>query len=128
MSRPTRVAALYLAIVFLAGTLFGVVVDRFYSQRTARAASSPSPKESRERYVTTLQKELALTAAQLAQVTEILDQTGQRFRELRERSGPEFEAIREDQRRRIMGVLTVEQQPKYRKILEEHRQRRQRPR
>jgi Spy/CpxP family protein refolding chaperone len=117
--RPTRLAALSLAIIFLAGALFGFVVHSYYSQRTARAAANP--QEFRVRYITRLQKDLALSPEQLAQITAILDDTSQHFREIRERMEPEFEALRVAQRQRIMAVLTPEQQPKYQKILEEHR-------
>ena len=119
MTKTTRLAALWLTLVFLAGTLFGFVVHSFYSQRTARAG--PNPKEFRERYIGRLHRELALSPEQLTQVTAILDQTGQRFQEIRDRMEPEFQAIREQQRQRIMAILTPDQQPKYQKIIEEHR-------
>ena len=118
MTRPTRIAALCLTIVFLAGALFGFVAHTFYGQRTARASN---PKESRESYVAKLQKDLSLSREQLAQMTAILDQTSQRFREVKERMEPEFEALRVAHRQRIMAILTPEQQPKYQKILEERR-------
>ena len=118
MTRTTRLAAVWLAIVFLAGTLFGFVVHGLYNQRPARAAN---PKEFRERYVARLQRELSLSPEQLTQVTAILEQTSQRFQEIRDRMEPEFQAIREQQRLRIMAILTPDQQPKYQKIIEEHR-------
>jgi len=117
MTRTIRVAAIYLGLAFLAGGLFGFLTHSLYSQRPASASN---PKEFRERYVARLQSNLSLTPEQLAQVTAILDDTGQRFRELRERMSPEFQAIRDAQRARIMTLLTPEQQPKYQKILEDH--------
>ena len=112
--RATRLAALYLGIVFLAGAVFGLVGDRLY-QRTARAAG---PQEFRQRFLDNLQRDLALSPEQLTQVTVILDETGQRFRELRERMAPDFQAIRDTKRERILAVLTPDQQSKYLKILE----------
>ncbi len=125
MTKTTRIAAFYLALVFVAGALFGVVADRLY-QRSARAASSP--QDYRERYIARLQRELVLTPEQVTQVTAILDETGQRFRELREKVGPEFEAIRKAQRERITALLTPAQRPRYEKILEEHRLEREKAR
>lgn len=122
MMKPARIAALWLAIVFLAGALFGFVAHSVYVQRTARAA--PTSKEMRERFAANLRRELSLSPEQYTQVAAILEQTSQQFRELRERMEPEFESLREAQHRRIMSILTPDQQPKYQKILEEHRRKR----
>ena len=130
MMKPTRIAALWLAMVFLAGALFGFVAHSFYADRTTladRAARPSNPKDFRERYLAKLKNELSLSPEQLDQVRAILDQTGQRFHELREqfhdKLEPEFETVRQMQRQRIMAVLTPEQQPKYQKIIEEQRRR-----
>jgi Spy/CpxP family protein refolding chaperone len=120
MMKPTRLAALYLAAVFVAGTLFGFVAHGFYSERTARASN---PKEFRERVIARFTKDLSLSTEQVTEVTAILDQTHDRFQGIRDRMEPEFDALREAQRQRIMALLTPEQQPKYQKLLEERRQR-----
>jgi Spy/CpxP family protein refolding chaperone len=125
MTKPTRIAALYLAVVFVAGGLFGVVAHGLYTQKTARAAN---PKEFRERYVAKLQKDLSLTPEQVPQVTAILDETSDRFREIREKMSPELDAIRQQQRAQIMALLKPEQQEKYQKILDEWRRRREQER
>ncbi len=123
MTKPTRMAALYLGLVFVAGGLFGVVAYGLYSQKTAQAARAPNPKEFRERYVAKLQKDLSLTPEQMPQVTAILDQTSDQFREIREKMSPELDAIRQRQRAQIMTLLNPEQQGKYQKILDEWRRR-----
>ncbi len=129
MMRSTRIAAVYLAVVFLAGTVFGVVADRLY-QRTASAGppSRPNPKDFRVRYLDRLQKDLGLSPEQLSQVTTILEETDQRFRQVREKTAPEFESIRNDQRQRISALLSPEQRPKYDGILEQHRREREKRR
>ena len=114
MMKPTRLAAFWLAVVFVVGTLFGYVAHGFYSERTARAGGS---KDHRARILAKLQKELLLSPEQLAQVTAIFNQTHLRFEEIKGRMEPEFEAIRHEHRQRIMAILTPEQQPKYQKIL-----------
>ena len=109
MTKPTRIAALYLAAVFLAGGLFGFVAHGLYSQKTARAENRPpNPREFRQRYLDKLHKDLALSPEQLTQVTAILDETGERFQDLRERMNPEFEAIRQQQRGQIQALLNPE--------------------
>jgi len=122
MSKPTRLAALYLAVVFLAGSVFGFVAHTLYGQRSTSASVGPrtGPGDYRARYTAKLARELALSPEQLAQVTTILDETGDRFRQLRNRMDPEFDAIRQNQRSRLAALLSAEQQVKYTKILEEH--------
>ncbi|HYM11298.1 MAG TPA: hypothetical protein VEU62_11225 [Bryobacterales bacterium] len=119
--KPARVAALWLAVVFLAGALFGVVAHTVYVQRTTRAAVNA--REIRERYADRLKRDLLLSPEQHNQVSAILEQTSQHFRELRERIEPEFESLRQTQRQRIMAILTPEQQSKYQEIIEAHRKR-----
>ena len=123
MMQQKRLAALYLGVVFLAGALFGAVAHGLYTQRTAQASQALSPRQFRERYVARLQKDLALTPEQLAQVTAISEETGRQFQQIREKMGPDFAAIREAHRQRIMAILTPEQQPKYQKIVEEYQRR-----
>jgi len=117
MTRPTRIAALYLAVVFVAGTLFGFVAHGLYRQQTTRA--NRDPRQFLEEYVAKLQRDLSLTSDQLMQVTAILDQTGERFREIRKRMDPEFDAIRQQQRQQIKALLNPDQQVKYQQILDE---------
>jgi Spy/CpxP family protein refolding chaperone len=119
-------AVLYLAVVFVAGGLFGFVAHGLYTQTTTRAEiRPPDPKQFRERYLDKLERELSLSAAQRTQVAAILDQTGDRFRELRERMNPEFAAIRQQQRQEIRALLSPEQQGKYQKMLEDWEKRHQ---
>ena len=124
MMKQKRLALLYLSAVFLAGAVFGTVAHGLYVQHTAQASSQPSsPQEARERYVARLKKDLALTPEQLAQVIASSEETGRRFQQMREKMAPDFAAIREDHRQRMMAILTPEQQPKYQKIVEEHQRR-----
>lgn len=122
MMKPTRVAALWLSVVFLAGAVFGFVAHSLYEPTRATSTNnSRDPKDHRERYIARLQKDLSLSPEQVTQVRSILDQTGQRFTDLRERMEPEFEAVRQNQRDRVMAILTPDQQPKYQQIIEENK-------
>jgi Spy/CpxP family protein refolding chaperone len=126
MMKPTRVAVLCLAGVFVAGALFGVVAHSVYSQRaTAAATNPPTPKDLRARYLNRLDSRLTLTPAQREKISPILESSGDRVRELRDRMEPEFEAIRHGQRQEIMTLLTPEQQTEYQKLIEEQRRRRE---
>jgi Spy/CpxP family protein refolding chaperone len=125
MMKPTRIAVLCLAGVFVAGALFGVVAHSVYSQRVTAAATNPTPKDLHARYLKRLDSRLTLTAAQREKISPILDNSGDRVRELRDRMEPEFEAIRHGQRQEIMALLTPEQQTEYQKLIEEQRRRRE---
>jgi Spy/CpxP family protein refolding chaperone len=126
MMKPTRVAVLCLAGVFLAGALFGVVAHSVYSQRaTAAAANPPTSKDLHARYLKRLDSRLSLTPAQREKIGPILDGSGDRVRDLRDRMEPEFEAIRHSQRQEIMSLLTPDQQTEYQKLIEEQRRRRE---
>jgi len=120
MKKQTWIAALYLSLVFLAGVLFGYVIDNLQNQRPARPGN---PGQFRERYIASLQRELSLTPEQVAKVTAILDETGKRFHQLKKQMDPELQTIRQSQRQQIMAVLTAEQQPLYQKLLDERRRR-----
>ncbi len=125
MTRPTRVAAFYLAVVFVAGGLFGFVAHGLYTQKAARAEARPNPREFRERYIAKLRSDLSLEPGQVSEITAILEETNSRFREIRERMNPEFEAIRTQQRQKIMALLNPEQRVKYEKLLEQWQRERQ---
>jgi Spy/CpxP family protein refolding chaperone len=123
MMKPTRIAVLCLAGVFGAGAVFGFLAHSVYSQRVTRAAS-PSPKEFRGQYINRLEKRLSLTPDQRDRVAAILDETGDRFRDLRERIDPEFDRIRQEQRQKVTAILSPEQQAEYQVIIEEQQRRR----
>ncbi len=122
MMKPARLAAVWLALVFLAGTLFGFVAHSFYADRTTRA-SKPRPEDHRARIIAKLQRELSLSPEQVTQVKSIFEQTHLHFQQLHEKMDAETDAVRQDHRQRVMAILTPEQQPKYQKILEDARRR-----
>lgn len=117
MRRTTLATALYLALLFFAGVAVGAFGLRLYTMKSVSA--SPSPEEFRRRYVAELRSRLQLTAQQVDQLQPILDETRQRHRELREKHKPEFEAIHDEQVRKIRLILSSAQQAKYTKLLEE---------
>lgn len=127
MNSPSRrKAALYLALVFTAGAAFGVAVDQFYSAQVTRASNRrPTPSEFRQRIIDDLARDLGLDAAQKTQVTQVYDDIGDRYREVRNEMEPRFDAIRAQRAERIMAVLNPEQQAKYQALLAERRRKRE---
>ena len=123
MRRTTLTTALYLVLLFLAGVAVGAFGLRLYTMNSVSA--SASPEEFRRRYVAELQSRLKLTGQQVDQLQPILDETRQRHRELREKHKPEFDAIHDEQVRKIRLILTDSQQADYTKLLAEREKQRQ---
>jgi hypothetical protein len=66
-----------------------------------------------------MQSRLKLRANQVSTLNTILDETRTRFHEVRERSRPEMEAIRQQQTEKIRSMLDDAQRPEYDKMREE---------
>ncbi len=121
-----RTAALYIALVFMAGTVFGFAATRFYSLKIAQATSGKlSPEEYRTRLLQELTADLNLNQDQQAKIEVIMDEIGERFHSVRDAMEPEFEAIRNARAAQVMAVLDEAQGIKYEQILEERRKRRE---
>jgi hypothetical protein len=121
--RSSRIAALYLGLVFLAGGALGFSVNQFYSAQVAEADDKPctplTATEYRSRLIATLDAQLNLDDDQESEILMILDQIGERWGAVRDAMEPEFGAIRQERAERIMAILTPGQQTKYAAILEE---------
>ncbi len=109
--------------VFLSGALVGAFGHRLYSVRSVYSAvpknGRPSPEDWRRGYVDELRTRLQLEQAQVSRLNEILDQTRDRFHAMRERSRPEGEQIKQEQRNNIRAILNPSQQAEYEKVLQE---------
>lgn len=126
--RPKRIATLYLGAVFVAGVIFGTAAYRFYAVNIAKAdfqAAPLSPQEYRAQAVSKLERELDLSPEQTAELQKVYDYIGERWHDVRDAMETELEAMRKERADRIMGMLTPEQQEKYRAILEEKRRKRE---
>ena len=121
-----KVAAIYLAAVFLAGLALGVFSYWFYAVKIAQA-NTPRHKtaaEFRQRMAAKLKEELELSSEQVEQLRIILDSVGQGFHDIRDEVEPKFEALRQERAQRVMSLLSPEQQAKYETIREARRERR----
>ena len=120
-------AALYLGLVFTAGTAIGVS-GTYYYMRTPVTAASTRENNSvalRTAYITEMRDRLNLSGEQEKRLTEVLDQTRELFRQVSDKHRPEFRAIQEHQADLIRGLLDPKQQAAYEKLRSE-RQARQR--
>jgi hypothetical protein len=126
-NQPKRVAVLYLAAVFLAGSVFGAAFYRFYAAEfaSARESQPDSASQFRQKLIAKLTQQLALRPDQVEQLNLILDETEERFKEFRTEIEPGFDAIRAERSRHIMGILDAGQKPAYQKILDERQRKRE---
>ena len=121
MKRNVTIALSMLA-VFVSGGLVGAVGHKLYTVRSVSAVTAPprpSPDDWRRGYVSELQTRLNLEEAQLAKLNTILDETRDRFRAMKERSRPEAEQIKLEQRNQVRAMLNASQRAEYEKILQE---------
>lgn len=118
--KSKKTAALYITLVFLAGSVFGFAATQFYSANIAQANNGRlSPSSYRTRLLQKLTADLTLNEDQNAKIEIILDEVGVRFHSVRDAMEPEFEAIRSEREARTMAVLDEAQRVKYEQILEE---------
>jgi len=109
----SKAAALVFS-VFLAGVIVGglsmhVFGDRIFS---TGASNSNSPM-TREDYLSTLDRQLALTPSQHAQIAGILDQTVAEYNRIYSPTITQIEDARQRGRQNIRAALTPEQLPKF---------------
>jgi hypothetical protein len=135
MKRSRLSAALYLLLVFVSGVLVGGFGYRLYTMSSVRAGPPErrSPEDYRKKYVSELRSRLKLDDDQVRQLEIIMDDTGQRFRELRERTEPQVKAIEKEQkaiqeqhRDKVQAMLRPDQTAEYQKMLVEREKRRSR--
>ncbi len=116
----------YMLLVFISGVVVGALSDRFHVTQTVKAKNPFSPEEMRKQYVEDLRSRLKLSDAQLKQLTTILGESRDRFRELRKKYGPEAKVIQDAQVEQIRAMLDEGQRAEYEKMRQERDRRRQR--
>jgi Spy/CpxP family protein refolding chaperone len=115
--RPTLWLVAALVLVFLAGAVSGVFLDRsVLSRRGGEARRPPSHFPSLE----IMARELNLSADQQARIKEIFERNEVRFRELRGDIRKHLDDIRNQLKDEIDKVLTPEQIKKLQKMIERH--------
>jgi uncharacterized membrane protein len=123
MKRSQLTVALSLLAVFCSGAVVGAFGHRLYAVRSVaadlRTPPRPSPEDWRKQYVQELTTRLKLEQPQVAQLNTILDNTRDRFRLMKEKSKPEADQIRQDQRNSVRSMLNALQQSEYDRILQE---------
>jgi hypothetical protein len=126
MRRLNLPLVFYMLLVFVSGAVVGVLSDRFHAAQSVKAKNPFSPEEMRRQYVEDLRSRLRLSDDQLKQLTTILGESRDRFRELRKKYGPEAKAIQDAQVEKIRAMLDEQQRAEYEKMRQERDRHRQR--
>jgi hypothetical protein len=126
MMRSKLSAALYLALVFLSGSLVGAFTYRLYSANTVSATVSRrlDPVEWRRRYMQEMRTQVGTDADQEAQINQILDETGAAFAQIRAREKQAYQSEQDVQIAKILALLRPDQRPLYAKLRAEREARR----
>ena len=109
--------AIWLALVgvFALGCVTGVSLAGVYRSRAGgESAREVRPKED---LFEQLRHELKLDEGQAAQVRSVIEETRERYRELRAECRPGYDAARAAGRERIRAVLTPEQRQRFDSIV-----------
>jgi hypothetical protein len=114
MPRNRYSAALYLIVVFASGILVGVVAHRLYATTTVNATQTPrTADEVRQKYLSDMRAKVGVDETQLASVSRILDETKQKFDDLKRQEKPMRDAIQQKQIDSISALLTPQQKIAY---------------
>jgi Spy/CpxP family protein refolding chaperone len=132
---PRATAAIVIAVVFVVGGLAGASLFREFGHREREGGPrivpgmklSPAPVEEAEegrepgqvsaRTLARFAKALDLTAAQAASVDSISRHEFETVSAIREETWPRMQAVIDDTRRQIDGILTPEQRTRYHDML-----------
>ena len=126
-SKSQSKARLIVVSVFVIGFAAGALSLNLYQQLTSSDNKKNQPKGGTEVLLKKMNEEVGLAADQQEQIKKILDETGDKYREIRREIDPvlkpyepRFNAVRQESRDRIRALLTPEQLPKYEKMVEKH--------
>ncbi|MEK6407284.1 MAG: hypothetical protein AABN34_10000 [Acidobacteriota bacterium] len=127
-SRPNsqRNARLIVLSVFVIGFAAGALSLNLYQSLTGSSKKDPR-RGGAEFLIKRMDEEVGLTSDQQDQIKKILDETTDKYREIRKDMEPrikdfepKFNAVRQESRDRIRTLLSPEQLPKYEEMVQKH--------
>jgi Spy/CpxP family protein refolding chaperone len=121
----TRRVYIYFLVTFLLGVIVGGAGMCFYGWHWGHWPGHPERRE----FVAFLAQELKLSAAQVTQLRQIMDEAKHKYGAVRERVEPELDAIHKETDNRIRQILTPEELVKFNEMTRHFEERRKaRPR
>ena len=118
-----RKARLIVAAVFVIGFAAGALSLNLYEHLTS--SKKPDPPRGRSEYILEkMKEEVGLTSDQQERIKKILDETGEKYIEIRKDLDPvmkpfepRFDAVRQESRARIRALLSEDQLPKFEEMV-----------
>ena len=112
--------------VFVIGFAAGALALNLYQQLTS-SSKNKGPRNGAEFLINKMNDKVGLTQNQQDQIRKILEETNDKYRELRinviepriHDVEPQFNAVRQESRDRIRALLTPDQLPKYEEMIRE---------
>lgn len=127
-------ARLIVAAVFVIGFAAGALSLNLYQHLTSSQKPEP-PRGRTEHILGKLKEEVGLTSDQQELIKTILDETGEKYIEIKKDLDPvvkpfepRFDAVRQESRERIRSVLSEDQLPKFEAMVRKQDELRQKER
>ena len=118
-------ARLIVVSVFVIGFAAGALSLNLYQRLNPSSKRDGGPRGGTEFLIKRMNDQIGLKSDQQDQIKKILDETNDKYRELRKELDPaikpfesRFNAVREESRNRIRALLTPEQLPKYEEMVQ----------
>src|SRR5262245_56911980 len=119
-------ARLVVLTVFVIGFVAGALSLNLYEHLNP-SSKNHTPRGGPEVLLRRMTDKVGLNSEQQDQVKKILDETGEKYKKIREEVEPQikpfeprFNRVRQESRDRIRALLTQEQLPKYEQMVQEH--------
>lgn len=119
-------ARLIVLTVFVIGFVAGALSLNLY-QHLYPSSKNHAPHWGTEVLLRRMTDKVGLNSEQQDQVKKILDETSEKYKEIRKDLEPQikpfeprFNAVRQESRDRVRALLTPEQLPKYEQMVQEH--------
>ena len=119
----TRRVYLYFTVTFVLGTVLGGLGIYYFLWSSGRIAHRGFNKD---RVLKHLKGELGLSAAQVQQIGQILDDGAQKIKDIQKQIDPQIQAIHAENRDRIRKVLNPDQVKKFDELVRQIDERRRR--
>jgi hypothetical protein len=120
---------LLVAAVFMIGIATGVLSTNIYRNRVVESAKAAdnhpqqdhtTPQQRARQNFDRMAGYLGLDDHQRTEIQKIIDETRNEFRDLREKTDPQFKTIEDTSRAKVLAVLNEDQRKKYNEFRESH--------
>ena len=119
-------ARIMIAAVFIIGFAAGALSLNLYQKFTSSKSNNVEPHDRAGVIIQRMDEKMSLSNPQKDQIRQILDRNGEKYGEIRKKMEPfmkdfepQFDAVRQQSRNEIRGVLTDKQLSEFEKMVEE---------